>query len=135
MPNFDREKVPKIAEKYDLEMLLLFGSRAGEKKHIRPESDFDVAYLAKKDLDLESEAKMISDLMPVFGSEKVDLVNIKRANPLLMKQVFEKHKMLFCSDSKLYHKYLVYSERKFEEAAPLFKLRDYLFAKYLEKHA
>jgi len=131
----DKEKIAKIAKKYGLELALLFGSRVRGKKYLHPESDFDVAYLAAKDLSLEEEAKLITDLMSVFGSEKVDLASVKRADPLLMKHIFEKHKILYCSDFAKYHQYQVYAERKFEEAAPLFELREYLFNKFLKKHA
>ena len=135
MKKFDKSKIEKIAEKYGLRLLILFCSQAGEKKHLHAESDFDVAYLGKKDLDLEEEAKLISDMMPVFQSEKVDLANLKKADPLLLKQIFEDHELLYSHNPNDYYRYKVYSERKFKEASPLFELREYLLNRFLEKHA
>jgi len=130
-----KEKINKIAKKYDLDLILLFGSRLREKKYLQRESDFDIAYLSKKDLNLMEEAKLICDLMPIFKSDKVDLVNLKRANPLLMKQIFENHKVLFCRNLKIYYQYKIYAERRYAEAKPLFQLTEELIKSFLKKHA
>ena len=74
-------KIKELAGKYHLSLVLLFGSRATGKIHAR--SDFDVAYLSEKPLDLMDEARMLCDLMPIFRSDKIDLVNLKKAPPLL----------------------------------------------------
>lgn len=126
-------KIKEIAKKYNLDLILLFGSQV-RKKVLHKESDFDVAYLSKKDLDLMEEAKLICDLMPIFKSEKVDLVNLKRAGPLLMHQIFENHKILFCKDPKIYYRYKIYAERKYVEARPLFKLTEELIKGFLKKY-
>lgn len=114
--------IEKIAQKYQIELLLLFGSRLREKKYLHQESDFDIAYLSKRELDLMEEAKLICDLMPVFKSERVDLVNLKRASPLLMKQIFDNHQVLFCKDPQIYALYQIYAIKSYIEAKPLFDL-------------
>lgn len=116
-----REQLNNIAKKYDLELLLLFGSQI-DKKLLHQESDFDVAYLSKKDLTLMEESRLICDLMPIFRSEKVDLVNIKRANPLLMQQIFDNHKLLYCLNPATYSLYQIYAMKRYIEARPLFDL-------------
>lgn len=135
MNKVNSKQINKIAKKYNLDILLLFGSQLREKKYLHLESDFDVAYLSKKDLNLMDEAKLICDLMPVFKSDKVDLVNLKKANPLLMKQIFENHKVLHCKDPKIYYRYKIYAERKYAESYPLFQLTHQLIEKFLQKHA
>jgi len=67
-----KEKIKEIAKKYDLDLVLLFGSQVKDKKYLHQESDFDIAYLSKKDLNLMEEAQLICDLMPIFKSEKID---------------------------------------------------------------
>ncbi len=133
----DKEKLRKIAQKYRLRLLLLFGSRASKakKKFLHKESDFDVAYLAERDLDLMEEAKLICDLMPVFKSENIDLANIKKAGPLLMRQIFKNHKILICKNLQVYYQYKIYAERKYDEADPLFQLQENLIKNFLKKHA
>jgi len=133
--NTHNQKIKKIAKKYNLDLLLLFGSQLGEKKYLHQESDFDIAYLSKKNLNLMKEAKLICDLIPIFKSDKVDLVNLRRAGPLLMKQIFENHKILYCSNPKIYYRYKIYAERKYTEAKSLFQLNEYLIKQFLKKYA
>lgn len=120
-----KPKIEKLAEKYNLSLVVLFGSRATGKTHIH--SDFDAAYLSRKSLDLMDEARLVCDLMPVFRSDKVDLVNLKKAPPLLMKRIFDQHQVLFCADKAQYFAYQMYALRGYIEAKPLLKLRsDYV---------
>jgi predicted nucleotidyltransferase len=120
-----KPKIKKLAEKYGLSLVLLFGSRAAGKIHVR--SDFDVAYLSKSSLDLYEEAKLICDLMPIFHSEKVDIVNLKKAPPLLMKRIFDQHQVLFCADNAQYFAYQMYALKRYIEAKPLLNLKsDYV---------
>ena len=127
----EEKLIEKIAQKYSLELILLFGSKISGKAH--RESDFDVAYLSNKALDLEEEARLIMELSQVFKSENIDLVNLKKAPPLLMKQIFQNHRVLYCSNFKIYHLYKIYALKRFIEAAPLFRLRDELIEKYFMK--
>jgi len=126
--------IAKIAQKYSLELILLFGSRIRNKKFLHRESDFDVAYLSKRNLDLMEEAKLICDLMPIFKSDKVDLVNLKRSDPLLMKQVFDNHKVLFCQNPKIYLLYQIYAMKRFIEAKPLFDLTEESIKHFIKQH-
>jgi len=135
MDKVKSKQINKIAEKYNLDLILLFGSQLREKKYLHRESDFDIAYLSKKNLNLMEEAKLICDLMPIFKSDKVDLANLRRAGPLLMKQIFENHKILYCSNPKIYYRYKIYAERKYIEAEPLFQLNRYLIKQFLKKYA
>ena len=68
-----------IAEENGLSLVLLFGSQATGKTH--KESDIDVAYLSDKPLDLMAEARLIEDLRPIFRSNAVDIVDLKKAPP------------------------------------------------------
>lgn len=128
-----KSKIEKLAEKYGLSLVLLFGSRASDKTHAH--SDFDIAYLSKKQLDLMDEARLICDLMPIFRSDKVDLVNLKMAPPLLMKCVFDQHQVLFCADRAQYFAHQMYALRSYIEAKPLFELRSLSVKKFLQNYA
>ena len=120
-----QSKINELTGKYHLSLVLLFGSRAAGKTHAH--SDFDVAYLSEKPLDLMDEAKLLCDLMPIFRSDKIDLVNLKKAPPLLMKRVFDSHQVLFCADKARYFNYQMYALRRYIEAKQLLDLRsDYL---------
>ncbi len=125
-------KIEKLAEKYHFLMLVIFGSQAKGKTN--SQSDIDLAYLSAEKLDLIEEARLVCDLMPVFKSEKIDLVNLAKAPPLLLKQIFDNHQILFCRDKKIYHTYQIYALKKYLEAKPLFQLRSESLAKFLQTH-
>lgn len=112
-------KIKKLAKKYHLSLVLLFGSRVSGYTHKK--SDFDIAYLSEKPLNLMAEAKLICDLMLVFKSDKIDLVNLKKAPPLLFYSILN-------NCTSLYEKYLFttanlqnYAYKKYVETKPLYE--------------
>ena len=121
----------EIAQKYDLRLVLLFGSRV-EGKQLHNESDFDVAYLSKRKLDLMDEARMMTEIAPYFHSDNIDLVNLKNAPPLLYYAVFDKCQVLFQEDELLFPTLRIYAFRKFVEMQPIYELK---FQRLKEKYS
>lgn len=111
----------KLAKIYRLQLLLLFGSQAEGGQHAR--SDFDVAYYSRQDLDLLEEAQLAVDLVSVVKSEAVDLVNMKKAPPLLLYAIFISPKILYAKDMFFFYAMQAYALKKYAEAKPLFALR------------
>lgn len=122
------EKIKNIAKSYDLKLILLFGSQVSQ--FLNKESDFDVAYLPEKKIDFQSECRFNYELTKVFGSDRVDTVDLEKSPPLLTQQIFKSHQILFCSDRKAYNLYKIYAFKRFIEAAPIFRLRDELIKDY-----
>jgi len=114
--------IDNIAAKYDLRLLLLFGSRV-DGKNLHKESDFDVAYLSRRQLDLMEEARMMTEMAPYFHSENIDLVNLRNASPLLYYAVFDKCRVLFQEDELLFPTLRIYAFRKFVEMQPIYELK------------
>lgn len=120
-----------VAQKYDLRLVLLFGSRV-EGKQLHKESDFDVAYLSKRKLDLMEEARMMTEMAPYFHSDNIDLVNLRNAPPLLYYAVFDKCQVLFAEDELLFPTLRIYAFRKFVEMQPIYELK---FQRLKEKYS
>ena len=114
-----KKEIKKIAQKYNLELILLFGSRLDKKIH--QESDFDVAYSGRRNLNLNQEAKLIIDLSPIFKSENIDLVNLKKASPLLLYAITKDCKVIFEEDSLIYDNLRAYAFKKYIETKPLYE--------------
>jgi len=130
----EKALLKSLAQKYSLELLLLFGSQTKDKKYLHFESDFDFAYLSKKELNLKDESKLIYDLSLIFKTEKIELVNLKKAGPLLLREIFASSQILFCQDIKKYLGYKIYSFKKYIEAKPLFELLEKSIKEFLETH-
>jgi hypothetical protein len=83
---------PEILEAY------LFGSRA--RGDAQPHSDIDIAIFVS-DMPTSPfgyEAELVTDLMTALGSERVDLVLLNRAGPLLYHRVLRDGTRLLSRD-------------------------------------
>lgn len=114
-----RMSLEQIAQKYSLELVLLFGSRVSGKIH--KESDFDIAYSALEKLDLTEEARLILDLSSVFQSENIDLVNLKNASPLLLFAITKDALVLFEKKSLTFYHLRAYAFHQYIETKPLYE--------------
>ena len=113
-----KQLMDKVVHKYSLELVLFFGSRISGEIH--KQSDFDIAYLSKKDLKLTEEAKLVCDLMPIFKSEKIDLVNLKKASPLLLFTITNDCQVLYQKNLLLFPSLRVYAFKRYIETKPLY---------------
>lgn len=130
-----KPQIKKLAEKYGLDLVMLFGSQVSGKIH--KESDYDIAYLSDRKLSFEDEGKIIIELAQIIGTRDerlVNLSNIRQAGALLLKEIFDKHQVLFCADQNIYDSYKIFSVKNFIESRPLFDLRDYLIKRYFASH-
>ena len=119
-----KKHIKKLAQKYSLDLLLLFGSQISGKTH--KESDFDFAYLSSRKLDLDQEGQLINDLL--FLVEKrdervINLVNIKKAVPLLLYAMTSQSQLLYEKEPATFAALRAYSFKKYIETKPLYQMR------------
>jgi len=124
--------IATLAEKYGLSLVVLFGSQA--TGHTHKESDVDVAYLADKKLSYDDEVLLNFDLTEVFRNDKVSLVNLKTAPPLLLKQVVMNAIVLYEKTPHLFIEMFLYALRVYAEAQPLFDLRREYLARRINEY-
>jgi len=132
-----KENIAKIARKYGLKLVVLFGSRAtgeaGEK------SDYDLAVLTGEK-EIFGTIREYSDLLREFASvlraeeDKIDLANFNKANILLRREIMSEGKLLF-GDRNLFDEMGAAAFRDFIDARPLFELEGYLVKKRLTQIA
>ncbi|MEK7202845.1 MAG: nucleotidyltransferase domain-containing protein [Patescibacteria group bacterium] len=122
----DKEKIKKIAQKYNLEMVLLFGSQVNGRA--KPDSDVDIAYSAQKPLSTDEKIDLNNDLGNLFHKDNVDQVDIKSANPLLLHEISTNCKLLFGQEID-YIKFRTRAFRVFIDSESLFKLKESLIKK------
>jgi len=83
-----------------LELLVLFGSRARGDAY--DGSDWDFAYLGTGEFDPDA---FLARLVPLLGAERVDLVDLARANGLLRYRVAGEGKVLHEAASDLFARF------------------------------
>ena len=87
--DFDR-----LARTYGIRLLLQFGSTVAGSVH--PGSDIDLAVLLERGpLSLDQRAKLLHDLQRLFPEREVDLAVLNHADPLFLKKVTERCRLLF----------------------------------------
>jgi len=116
-----KKDLKDIANKYDLEFILMFGSQVDDLTH--PESDIDIAIYSKKPISEEAKIQLVYELGLILKNEKVDLVDIKRASPLLKKRIFENYRVLYQKDRFLIYQLELNSLKEFKEARVLYDIR------------
>ncbi|MEK7586699.1 MAG: nucleotidyltransferase domain-containing protein [Patescibacteria group bacterium] len=109
-----------LANKYNLKLLVLFGSQATGQTH--KDSDTDIAYFSFAPLSLFDESKLIVDLQEIVKNN-VDLVDLRRANPLLKNQIFQNGKALFESTNGLFVDSYLQARRSYDEHLPLYQAK------------
>lgn len=82
----------RIIEDYDLALLLTFGSINTDR--FTGKSDIDIGYLSRTSLEPAKQLALLGDLVRLFGRDRVDLVDLSRANPLLLYEVAYNSKVL-----------------------------------------
>ena len=118
----ENKKLKEFAGEYGIELLLLFGSQVDGKTH--KESDADVAYMSKKPLTIREESELMVKLQPVLKNNKVDLVNIHTAPPLLLYAITNRGSVLYQSDPLAFYQLRAYAFKRYVEAEPLFELKE-----------
>lgn len=84
----------KIAHKFDLKLLILFGSRA--KGTEKTNSDYDLAYFPPFKFTIKDEMKLFDEIISFLKDEKVDLINLKTTNKLhVANNIFQTGKVIY----------------------------------------
>ncbi len=127
MNEVDKNKIAEISKRHNLALVVLFGSRA--RADAREKSDFDVAYISIQPLELHEENRMAIEFHSLFKTSNVDIVNIRNADPLLLKKITEEGITLYEAKESLFNNLYLYAKRIFRESKVLNDLRhDYVLS-------
>jgi predicted nucleotidyltransferase len=99
----------------------LFGSYVQGALH--PESDMDIAVYSKKVLSETEKINITYELGNILHTDKIDLVDIKTAPPILKREIFKDYKVLYQKDPMLLYQLELVSVYEFKESEVLFQIR------------
>ena len=88
-------KIAKLAKKFNLSLIYIFGSYASNSAGKL--SDVDTAVLGKKNLTPDEIIAIISSLVDIFEDEAIDLVDLNVAPLTLIHRVLKEGRCLFAS--------------------------------------
>lgn len=131
----DYKYIKDLAQKYSLELLLLFGSRITGKIH--KESDYDIAYLSNNKLNLDGEGRLINELLPIVGEHDerlINLVNIKKVSPLLLYAMTSRARVIFEKTTTTFACLRAYAFKKYIETKPLYEEKEKRLQEHFSSH-
>lgn len=100
-------KVPNaIIDKYNMELLVVFGSYASNKNN--QGSDLDLGYKCFDFLTESEEIELLNELSQFYKRVDIDLVNLTKAEPILKVEIAKKGKLLYGSKEK-FEKFSIYA--------------------------
>ena len=115
------EKLSRLAERHDIRLVVLFGSRASGTAGEGSDTDIGVlfneaAYSPSRELGFGS------DVMDLLQTGSVDVVVLDHAEPLLLKEVAASGILLYEAEPGLFNEYQILFLKKYFEAAKFRKL-------------
>jgi len=113
------KQLKKLAQKYRLNFLVLFGSQAEKTTH--KFSDIDIAYSPKKDFSYLKEAQMQLELTAIFKNKNVDIINVHEATPLLLHQIATKGQLLIELTPHSFANFQIYAMKIYIESKRIFE--------------
>lgn len=112
--------IATIARKYNLKMVVLFGSVA--KNRANQNSDIDIAISSFVPLILKKELELRHELQYLFKKE-IDLVFLQNAGALLLGQIAKEGKLLF-GKKKDFDAFRIYAIKSYLDFKPYFQLQE-----------
>ncbi len=95
-----------IIDKYNIELLVVFGSYANDKN--KKGSDLDLGYKCSGFLTESKEIELLNELSQFYKRVDIDLVNLNKAEPILKVEIAKKGKLLYGSEDK-FEKFSIYA--------------------------
>jgi uncharacterized protein len=126
-----KTQIAKIAEKFQLKLVMIFGSFASGKN--REDSDLDIAVLDLKNASLNEQISLTNELSLIF-KKNVDLSVLDKANPLLLFQI-SKNSILLHGNKEEFFKFKLYAFNVYNDYAPYFEMEKKLNKKIISAYA
>ena len=124
-------KIAKLARKFQLKLVIIFGSFANGKN--REDSDLDIAVLGLKEVSFNEQISLVNELSKILN-KNIDLTVLNKANPLLLFQV-SKNPILLYGSREDFLKFKLYAFNAYNDYAPYFEMEKNLNKKIISAYA
>lgn len=129
------DNLKEIASKYDLSLLVYFGSYARREEYDPVRSDIDIAFVSRRDLKIQELNQLLSSLIVLHRKSDIDLVNLKTASGLLKKVVADEGVVLFEDPEGYFMEIYPHLYKSYYETARFRKMRWEAFCRRIEEAA
>ena len=105
--------IDEVARRHGIRLLLEFGSSVTGRLHAH--SDRDLAVLLERHPEsLAAHSDLIADLQTLFPGREIDLAVLNRADPLFLKQITGRCRLLYGLPRDL-HELRMYAFRRYQD--------------------
>jgi uncharacterized protein len=122
-----RKKLAPLFEEEGLQLVLLFGSVAAGTVHRK--SDIDLGLLFEKPVDLLA---LTNRVIRLLHTDRVDVVDLRRASPPLNFSVAKKGRLLYERSSSVYNEFCSLAFRRYVDSKKLRDRRAEVIRRFLE---
>lgn len=128
--NSKKPEMGKIAEKYGLSLVILYGSYA--KNSAKKDSDIDIAVYRKgRTISFGELVGLNNEFADIFQSIEVDVKSLHNTNPLFRYQVMQAGVLLYGKKLAL-HSFKAYAFKDYYDSMDLLRLKEILIKKRLK---
>lgn len=120
-----KSRLSPLFKRKRLRLVILFGSAASGKTHRG--SDIDIAFLFEKSVDI---LELTNTVIRLLHNDNVDVIDLRRASPLLKFSVVKKGKLLFEKNPGKFNEFCSLAFRMYVDTQ---KLRD-THAKFIKQY-
>jgi len=128
----DREKLAEIAQKYGLDLIVIFGSQVQGRAVLGSDVDVAVRFVRRDWGDVNRELDLIGELAgAIEGDGDLDVAFLNGASPLLLYQVACTGVPLYEKDPGDFALFQSYAARRYYDSQKFFEAQDrYLRERY-----
>jgi len=124
-----KPKIDHIARKYNLSLVILYGSQASGRAY--KESDIDIAVLGVSPISFENLIDLNNEFAEIFKVKEIDVKSLHNTNPLFRYQVMSKGVLLY-GKSYDYNSFKSYAFRDYYDSQDLLRLKEVFIKKRLQ---
>lgn len=124
-----KPEIDHIARKYNLLLVILYGSQASGRTC--KESDIDIAVLGTRPITFENLIDLNNEFAEIFKVKEIDVKSLHNTNSLFRYQVMSKGVLLY-GKSYDYNSFKSYAFRDYYDSQDLLRLKEVFIKKRLQ---
>jgi len=119
-----QEQIAALSARYGVQLFVLFGSRA--RGEAGPASDTDVAALFDRPVSGKEELEFFYDVQRLYATDKIDVVVLDKADPVLLKHVALYGVPLYEARRAAFDEFIMRAMARYQDTAENRHIRRYL---------
>lgn len=109
-----KDRLKPLFQDEHLQLLLIFGSFVHEKVHKK--SDIDLAFLYDRPVNI---IELTNKVIRLVHTDRVDVIDLKKASPLLQFAVIKKGKLIYEKAPGVFHEFCSLAFRRYVDTKKL----------------